>query len=762
MVPYQSNPRFIGRTRFLQTINAHLLDIAPKRFNHRIALYGMGGIGKTQCALAYVYAKRDVYERIYWITAADQTSLLSGYQKIANSAGLDYMQNKPSVEIAHGILFWLMNQKSWLLVIDNLDDMKVVNGLLPENGPQKHTIITTRNPNTLGIPAEPLEVPLLNIAESIELLETFSSITISPESIEREAAKKIIKELQYLPLAIEQAAAYVRHMTGKYSAYLYEYYQDRRYLHKWLPDENRPYSYSIATAWSMSFKTVQETNPQAISLLRLFAFLNPDGILINFMLAGAAVFPDNLRKLLTNHNIMREALLELEKFSLIKWNRENELITIHRLVQRFVADEMSDEESRLTVTGIIDLCLQAFPEFTTNETRSLCRTYQGQIVEPLLHMKTIHSSNSALIRRRVGIFLREDGKYNDSEQLLSQAAEIYKNFSGPDDPDTLMAMHALALTYEAQGRNADAAGVLEQVLETQRRTLGEEHSDTLMTMHYLAWSYRSLDRTKEAAEMQEKVLEVRRRILGEEHVDTLMTMHQLGWSYGWLGRTKEAPEMQETVLEIRRKILGEEHPDTLAVMHSLVMQYNSLGRQQQAAEIGEKVLEARQRILGQEHPLTLHTMQVLAWSYSYLGRKKEAVEILEKVSEASKRVLGEEHPDTIGVMEALNEILNERVLEYSDMSADEILEKVLELSKRVLGEDHSDIIGVLESFSEILSERLLEYSDIPAAERLEKVLEVSKRVLREEHPDATSVMETLIGILNERLLEYSDVPDAEA
>src|SRR5208282_2089326 len=121
LVPYQANPRFIGRAQFLQTLKEKLFDIAPKHDNHRIALYGMGGIGKTQCALGYVYANRDVYDRTYWITAVDQTSLLSGYQSIAKAARLRHLQNTSPIEIANEVLSWLRQKQSWLLVIDNLD-----------------------------------------------------------------------------------------------------------------------------------------------------------------------------------------------------------------------------------------------------------------------------------------------------------------------------------------------------------------------------------------------------------------------------------------------------------------------------------------------------------------------------------------------------------------------------------------------------------------------------------------------------------------
>ena len=138
-----------------------LLDQVPKQFNHRVALYGMGGIGKTQIALEYVYTNKTNYERIYWITAVNQASLLFGYQKIAKIAGLKLASEVNPVDIAETVLLWLRQKQNWLLIIDNLDNIEIVDGFLPEPGPQKHTIITTRNPNAAGIPAEGIEVPLL-------------------------------------------------------------------------------------------------------------------------------------------------------------------------------------------------------------------------------------------------------------------------------------------------------------------------------------------------------------------------------------------------------------------------------------------------------------------------------------------------------------------------------------------------------------------------------------------------------------------------
>jgi len=235
-VPHERNPRFTGRREFLDTLKRKLTDNAPKTYNHRVALYGMGGIGKTQTALEYVYANRDSYKRIYWITAVDQASLLSGYRNIAIKAGLTKLLGLKPMGLAGAVVSWLGQEDSWLLVLDNLDDISIVSGLLPRNGPQKHTLITTRNPNALGIPAEGMELSLLGSTDSIDLLSTLSNIHIEPEadSAKLKEAARIVRELGYLPLAIEQAAAYVREVAGSFTLFLDHYHGNQKSVHQWV------------------------------------------------------------------------------------------------------------------------------------------------------------------------------------------------------------------------------------------------------------------------------------------------------------------------------------------------------------------------------------------------------------------------------------------------------------------------------------------------------------------------------------------------
>ena len=167
-------------------------------------------------------------------------------------------------------------------------------------------------------------------------------------------------------------------------------------------------------------------------------------------------------------------------------------------------------------------------------------------------------------------------------------------------------MHALALTYQAQGRNADAARIQEEVLEKQRRILGEEHPHTLTAMHALALTYQAQGRNADAARIQEEVLEKRRRILGEEHPHTLTAMHALALTYQAQGRNADAARIQEEVLEKERRILGEEHPHTLTAMHCPRLDISSAGKkcrcgQDSGGSVGEGEEDIGRRAPGHAH-----------------------------------------------------------------------------------------------------------------------------------------------------------------
>ena len=277
---------FTGRETLIAALCTKLGEIAPNHWNHRVALFGLGGVGKTQLALEYVYTHRDNYEFVFWISAVSEATILSSFQDIAKRTRcVPNTISMPPPEIASGVLAWLNRQESWLLVIDNLDNIEVIDNYLPEMSPGKHTLITTRNRHCDDIPAEGLEVRALEVDDAAHLLLTRAKVE-QTQDIKNEAIN-IVRELGCLPLAIEQAAAFIREASNDIFSYLSSYRNNRKRHHARASKANRKYyNESVATTWHMSFNQIENENNDAIKLLQLLAFLNPDGILTDFLEAG--------------------------------------------------------------------------------------------------------------------------------------------------------------------------------------------------------------------------------------------------------------------------------------------------------------------------------------------------------------------------------------------------------------------------------------------------------------------------------------------
>jgi NB-ARC domain len=264
MVGYQRNPYLQGRDSLLRQLKEKLFETRPKKFNHRIAIFGLGGVGKTQVAIEYVYRNKAEYNSIFWINASDQAAFFSGFQDIATKTERVSIEGqnkvkKPS-DIVNGVLSWLAEQDRWLLVIDNLDDISIAKDYLPSIKEGGHVLITTRNPDALSIPAEGIQVPLLEENDAIELLYNrcnLDELEYPSDLSEKASAVELVHELGYLPLAIEQASGYIRSSLKSISKFLPTFRAYQRQLLDRIPTGT---SYPVSLCYDSSIDREIETN----------------------------------------------------------------------------------------------------------------------------------------------------------------------------------------------------------------------------------------------------------------------------------------------------------------------------------------------------------------------------------------------------------------------------------------------------------------------------------------------------------------------
>jgi len=407
----------------------------------------------------------------------DQASLLSGYQTIAKSIG---SQKGNPIKSAKSVISWLQDSEgSWLLVIDHLDDFKVAEGFLPTNGSMKHTLVTTRNHLVHEIDAQPLEVPLLDSQDAVALFSAVSSLKATPDSIEFQQMAGLLAEARQEPLAIEQLAAYLREGRKGLTQCrkMYELYRNdfgKR------TQTTRRYPLSVAISSSMALTLLQPHNKRAIEMIRLLSFLNSEVVMTDFLLPGIGATNETMRDLLNDDRTAAKTLLELEKLALIKWDQGHRTISIHRLVQSLVRDNMPYSEGIRVYFAATKLCSRVFGPPVDNDKRVLQEKYQNQALELVLRHPVVPTKGYAILQQHVGAFLCEQGKYKDGEKLLEASAEMCINLK--EYGSALNSQEHLAKAYTKQGRIAES-NMLRLNIRQGRLMIVKEKVDEFNAVH---------------------------------------------------------------------------------------------------------------------------------------------------------------------------------------------------------------------------------------------------------------------------------------
>jgi serine/threonine protein kinase/tetratricopeptide (TPR) repeat protein len=232
------------------------------------------------------------------------------------------------------------------------------------------------------------------------------------------------------------------------------------------------------------------------------------------------------------------------------------------------------------------------------------------------------------------------GLNREAIPLQEKVRDYYLTADGLADPDTLMALHVLAIFYDDVGRRDEALKLREEVLPLRRKVSGPENTDTLWAISDLADSYEEAGRHGEALKMREEMLSIRRKVNGPNDPAVVVDMISVGCSYAYAGRQNEALKLREDALALSRKVNGQEHPQTLVAMRYLGNSYADVGRREEALKLREEALTLDRKVLGPENPDTLSAISDLAFSYERAGRKDEALKLREEALALNRKVNG--------------------------------------------------------------------------------------------------------------------------
>ena len=722
----QRPSKLAGREELLAALDARLSagdGPAPRT----VALYGLGGAGKTSLAVEYAYGHLAEVGVAWRFAAEDATVLAAGFRELAAQLGARGLgDTRDPVASVHAVLARF--PAPWLLIFDNAAALASVAEYLPPAGPGR-VLITSQNP---AWPNQPLQVPVLDPDIAAAFL---ADRTDDPD---RQAAGALADMLGGLPLALEQAAAYTQAAGGTLADYLVLLRHRRAEL--LARGEPTGYDKTVASTWALAFDRLQQTAPGAVGLLRLLAFCAPEAIPLRLLLLqprpglagrlGEDVAPV-LAPLLEDQLAASDAIAALRRYSLLTPAAAGS-VSVHRLVQAVTIDQMPE-----VLAGEWHQAAATLIEAAIPDDAQLPGAWSDCAVL-LPHAQAALDLTSGGMWQ-IARYLGHSGSYPAARDLFRLIADAYREDDAyrAEHPRTLDARHDFAHWTGMAGDAAVARDLFAALLPMRERVSGPEHTDTLSDRFELArWTGEAGDAAA-ARDRLAELLPACQRVSGPEHRDTLAARHELAYWTGEAGDPVTARDRLAQLLRMRERVSGPEHPATLAVRGNLARWTGEAGDPATARDQLDALLPVRGRVSGPEHPETLTVRANLAGWTGKAGDPAAARDQFAALLPVEERVSGPEHPRTLDARHELAFWTGEA---GDAAAARDQFAALLPVEERVLGAEHPHTLDALNNLAAWTGEA----GDAAAArDQFAALLSVRERVLGAEHPDTLTTRRNL-------------------
>ncbi|KAK4165213.1 kinesin light chain [Cladorrhinum sp. PSN259] len=675
-IPFSRDPDYVNR--------GDILDQIDQRFSKpaaRVALVGLGGVH-----------------------ASTQARVEEGFRMIANTVKLSG-RNQPKANIPQLVYDWLFNERNgrWVMVLDSADDRDVFYDLASGDARDGRQFATYLLQNALKL----LEKKLGSLPDI-------------------DVATNLVQALDYIPLAISQAAAYIqaRAPLSSPEKYLAEFRKSERNKSKLLLHDagdirrDGGASNAILTTWQISFDHIGSKRPSAADLLSLMSFFDPQGI------PGWVLKPPGIARRKRARDLyegedeggdeggdeesdhgssamdsdvnddidddmddeFQDDLAMLRHYCLIVINEAGNDFEMHGLIQLATRRwlEVCGKQEAFK-QQYIDRISKSFPT-GEYENWALCRSLFAHAQVALGYQPSENTVERwATLLYNGGWYAWLQGRYEVAQQMVAKAKRVFEKRLGKEDVSTLNSMSLFAQILSDRGRWDEAEKLDVQVMETSKIKLGADHPNTLTSMANLAFTFWSQGRWDEAEKLDVQVMETSKIKLGADHPDTLTSMANLASTFWKQGRWDEAEKLHVQVMEIRKTKLGADHLDTLSSINNLALIYGKQGRLDEAEKLKVQVIGTSKIKLGADHPNTLTSMANLASIFWKQGRWDEAEKLEVQVMEMSKIKLGADHPDTLISMDNLA-ITWKSQGRHADALV--LMKNCAQSRQRVLGDEH--------------------------------------------------------------------------
>ncbi|MEV6040817.1 FxSxx-COOH system tetratricopeptide repeat protein [Nonomuraea sp. NPDC052116] len=697
----QRNKNFTGRDDLIEKLRTGLQSkvtaVLPQAQDQSQpaphALQGLGGVGKSQLAIEYAHRFRHAYDLVWWVPSAQTMLVKSSLAGLARELHLKVGPHsvEDAAEAALDALRRGDPYRNWLLIFDNAETLDI-NDIVPR-GPG-HVLITSRNHSWQGV-VDTLPVDVFEREESVAFL-----VKRVGRAIDHEQADRLAEALGDLPLALEQAGA----LQAESGMSTDEYLRLLKRQTTRLLGANKPSDYplSMTAAWATSVSQLKARLPDAVELLRCFAFFGPEPIPRDLLdeLPEAYAAGSKIAGLLADPIQLSQVIRELGRYALVRIDSESRTVQVHRLVQALLRDELDGGEADAFRREVHLLLSASVADYEPDDT-----TAWPRYANLLGHITTadVKGSRDPNVRKfalNIIRYVYTSGDFASARELVQEFLEAWREDGGEDDRHVLTAQRHYAIIIRELGSIDESFELNKALMERMRRVLGEGDEETLLLTNSHGADLRNRGEFAEAREHDQESLSRHEAVFGRSHRRTLRAMNNLALDHLLLGDYQEAQSLHARVLKLQRQAgSGASRANVLSSMNNLARVVRLQGRYREACDLGQDAYDFGLQELGQEHPWTLRCAKDLSIAKRRAGLIEEALELADRTFEVQKRGTSIDHPDTLAAALCLANA--QRAADQVDDSL-RLLRDIVSRFASMYGDDHPFKYGCDSNFALLL------------------------------------------------------------
>ncbi len=754
LVPLPRNPFFTGREGILAALHTHLHVEQVVALTQSYALRGLGGIGKTQIALEYTYRHALEYSAIFWIEAETIEHVMSSLLHIAELLQLPERQEADQQRIVAAVQRWLSTHSQWLLIWDNVEDLELLQRLLPPTR-QGATLITTRH-QALGTLARGMDLAPMEREEGMLFVLRRAKV-LEPEATsermhqlavsmpaEYAATEKLVAAMERIPLALDQAGAYIEETGCSVSAYLERYEQQRARLLDRRGILGGDHPHSVTATFLLASKRIEREQSAAADLLHVCALLHAEAIPEELFVAGAAYLGPELASLATDPYQLDQVIAVLRSLSLVQRQPETRTLSMHRLVQAVLRERMSEPEQAEWLRRVVAALNAVFPDVTHEAW--------GQCERLLPHVLTVATAipdcagdrELAEALQKAADYLCDRAQYEQAEPLYQRALRIGKQVWGPAHPQVAYPLCGLANLFYEQGKYQQAEPLYQRALQIREQALGPTHPDVASTLQRLGGLYWKEGKYEQAELLYQRALYIQEQAKGARHTEIAHLLNDLAILFVEQGKHEQGELLYQRARSILEQALGANHPAVAMPLNNLASLYIEQGMYEQAEPLCEQALHIWKQALGAEHPGVAYALRHLADLYMEQGKYEQAEPLYRQALRIWEQALGPEHPNLAYPFLGLA-ILFTRQGKYEQ--AEPLYRQALHIWEQHFGQHHPEIAQTLHDLA-IFYQKQGNLSE--AISLTERALGIRSQSLGDAHPKTVATRALYIQLVQEQ------------